>query len=101
MYQFKCLINTKTHLEKHQYCKNQKFLFFNLGLFDFAEARTEDVNPIIKSLNPNEAPGSDLSPLKLSKATTTIVVINNNLNPLLRNVVKWSDTILKSCSNKC
>ena len=36
-----------------------------------------------------------------SKIPKTIPQENLNFNPLLRNVVKWSDTLLKCCSICC
>ena len=36
-----------------------KNFFSDIGLFDFPEARTEDINGIIKPLNPNKAAGHD------------------------------------------
>ena len=42
-------------------------------IFDFAEATTEDINTIIKSLNPNKATGPDRIPLKIIKTATNVI----------------------------
>ena len=46
-------------------------------IFDFHEATTEDINKIIKSLNPNKVTGFDHIPLKIIK--TAANVIDSNL----------------------
>ena len=42
-------------------------------IFDFPEATTEDINIIIKSLNPNKATGPDHIPLKISKTAANVI----------------------------
>ena len=42
-------------------------------IFDFAEATTEDINTIIKSLNPNKATGPDRIPLKIIKTAANVI----------------------------
>ena len=41
-------------------------------IFDFPEATTEDINIIIKSLNPNKAIGPDRIPLKMIKTASNV-----------------------------
>ena len=38
--------------------------FFDIDLFEFLEARTEDIDALTKSLNRNKATGPDLTSLK-------------------------------------
>ena len=42
-------------------------------IFDFTEATTEDINKIIKSLNPNKAIGPDHIPLKIIKTAANVI----------------------------
>ena len=42
-------------------------------IFDFPEATTEDINKIIKSLNPNKASGPDIIPLKTIKTAANVI----------------------------
>ena len=54
-------------------------------IFDFPEATTEDINKIIKSLNPNKATGPDRIPLQIIKTAANFVdshlayIINKDL----------------------
>ena len=41
-----------------------KSSFFDIDLFEFLEARTEDIDTMTKLLNRNKATGPDLTPLK-------------------------------------
>ena len=53
--------------------------------FDFPEATAEDINKIIKSLNPNKATGPDRIPLKIIKTAANVIdshlayIINKDL----------------------
>ena len=55
------------------------------NIFDFPEANTEDINKIIKSLNPNKATGPDHIPLKIIKTAANVIdshlahIINKDL----------------------
>ena len=54
-------------------------------IFDFPEATTEDINKIIKSLNPNKATSPDYIPLKIIKTAANVIdshlayIINEDL----------------------
>ena len=54
-------------------------------IFDFPEATTEDINKIIKSLNPNKATCPDHIPLKIIKTAANVIdshlahIINKDL----------------------
>ena len=55
------------------------------NIFDFPEANTEDINKIIKSLNPNKATGPDRITLKIIKTDAKVIdshlahIINKDL----------------------
>ena len=54
-------------------------------IFDFSEVTTQDINKIIKSLNPNKANGPDRIPLKIIKTAANVTdshlayIINKDL----------------------
>ena len=54
-------------------------------IFDFPESTAEDINKIIKSLNPNKATGPDHIPLKIIKTAANVIdshlahIINKDL----------------------
>jgi len=50
-----------------------KELNIDMNSFDFPEATTEDINKIIKKLNPNKATGPDRIPLKITIASANII----------------------------
>ena len=79
-----------------------KIPFLNICLLDFPEARTEDINAIIMSLNPNKAPEFDLIPLKIMKATATIIVINNDLkvNSVIAKIVRVRKTYKRKIARR-
>ena len=49
-----------------------KSYIFDIRLFNFPEARREDINATKKSLNPNKAIGPDLIPPKIINATANV-----------------------------
>ena len=57
-------------------------------IFDFPEAATEDINKIIKSLNPSKATGPDHIPLKIIKTVANVIdshlahIINKDLKKI-------------------
>ena len=50
-----------------------KDLSINKTSFEFLEATTEDINKIIKKLNPNKATVPDRIPIKVIKASAVII----------------------------
>ena len=50
-----------------------KDLSINKTSFEFPEATMEDINKIIKKLNPNKAAGPDSIPIKVIKASANII----------------------------
>ena len=44
-------------------------------IFDFSEASAEDINKIIKPLNPNKATGPDHIPLKNKKLMEILLIL--------------------------
>ena len=50
-----------------------KDLSINKTSFEFPEATTEDINKIIKKLNPNKATVPDRIPIKVIKASAVII----------------------------
>ena len=56
-----------------------KELVTNKNSFEFPEANTEDINKIIKELNPNKAAGPDCIPIKVIKASANIIDSHFNI----------------------
>ena len=56
-----------------------KELVTNKNSFEFPEANTEDINKIIKELNPNKAAGPDCIPKKVIKASANIIDSHFNI----------------------
>ena len=62
-------LNETTVLEIKIYANSPSIVkikssFFDIDLFEFLEARTEDIDTMTKLLNRNKATGPDLTPLK-------------------------------------